>query len=175
MPFWRVYFLDCFQFFTLTILDIRNIIKETFTCIKVPREIGTLRHRGIHILASDLYYPEHPENKELIISLPAQHGSAHGNQNYFEESWRKWVGLYNFIPSEVANLDPPGLMGSIINSTFTIPLPFVSRGWRPVQECSRIKEAVIPESQTSLWSGESKKPKFVSFSWTSLVTAIGLT
>lgn len=156
MPFWRVYLLDCFQFFTLTILDIMNIIKEMFTCIKFPREIGKLRHKGIHILASDLYCPDHLQNKELIISLPAQHGSAHGNQNYFEESWRKWVGLYNFIPSEVANLDPPGLTGSIINSTFTIHLPFFSRVWRPEQECSRMKEAVIPEAQTSLWSGESK-------------------
>lgn len=36
---------------------------------------------------------------------------CYGNEDYFEDTWRKWAGLSNFIPSEATNLDPPELPG----------------------------------------------------------------
>jgi hypothetical protein len=80
-------------------------------------------------------------NKSLIITLTEWHESAHGNQDYFEDTWRNWAGLYNFIPSKAANLDLPESL-ELYNQVDIYYSSHIFRFCGSVKECSNTKKAV---------------------------------
>ena len=80
-------------------------------------------------------------NKSLIITLTEWLESAHGNQDYFEDTWRNWAGLYNFIPSKATKLDLPELL-ELYNQVDIYYSFHIFSFCESVKECSNIKKAV---------------------------------